>query len=108
MASIASISMQVGQRVRVLERERRVDVEEAAAVGPELLDDLLRGHRADRERAVRHGERLHHALRGGPARRPRHRSSQKLPMPCTPERRLAMARISATATTRPTAADTKF
>ena len=32
---------EVRQPVRVLERERRVDVEEAAAVGAEFLDDLL-------------------------------------------------------------------
>ena len=36
----------------VLERHRAVDVEEPAAVGPEHLDDLLRGHRAERERLV--------------------------------------------------------
>jgi ribosomal protein S15P/S13E len=36
---------EVGQRRRVLERMRRVGVEEAAAVGAELLDRLLRGDR---------------------------------------------------------------
>ena len=35
---------------RVLERMRGVDVEEAAAVGAELLDDLLRGDRAGAQR----------------------------------------------------------
>ena len=34
----------VGDRRRVLERMRAVGVEEAAAVGAELLDDFLRGH----------------------------------------------------------------
>ena len=37
---------EVGQAAGVLEREGRVDVEEAAAVGAELLDRLLRGDRA--------------------------------------------------------------
>ena len=38
---------EVGQRRRVLQRMRGVDVEEAAAVGAELLDGDLRGGRAD-------------------------------------------------------------
>ena len=37
---------EVGEAARVLERVGGVDVEEAAAVGPELLDRLLRGDRA--------------------------------------------------------------
>ena len=37
---------EVGEPGRVLEREGRVDVEEAAAVGAEHLDRLLRGDRA--------------------------------------------------------------
>ena len=41
---------EVGEAARVLERHRRVDVEEPAAVGAELLDDLLRGHRAEPDR----------------------------------------------------------
>ena len=36
------------------------------------------------------------------------RSCQKLPRPVAPLRRAAMPRISATATTMPTAAETKF
>ncbi len=40
----------VREPVRVLERHRRVHVEEAAAVRPELLDRLLRGDRAAGER----------------------------------------------------------
>ncbi len=42
---------EVAERRRVLERMRRVDVEEAAAVGAELLDRDLRGRRP-------HGQRL--------------------------------------------------
>ena len=38
---------EVGQRRGILERMRRVDVEEAAAVGAQLLDGDLRGRRAD-------------------------------------------------------------
>ena len=41
---------EVRERRRVLERMRRVHVEEAAAVGAELLDRDLRGRRADRQR----------------------------------------------------------
>ena len=41
---------------RVLERHRRVDVEEAAAVGPEQLDRLLRGDRALGERLLEPGD----------------------------------------------------
>ena len=37
---------EVGEAARVLERDGAVDVEEAAAVGAELLDRLLRGDRA--------------------------------------------------------------
>ena len=40
---------EVRERRRVLERVGRVDVEEAAAVGAELLDRDLRGGRADGE-----------------------------------------------------------
>ncbi len=49
---------EVGERRRVLERVRRVDVEEAAAVGAELLDHLLRGHRAHRDRLRQAGDRV--------------------------------------------------
>ncbi len=61
----------VRQAVRVLERHRRVHVEEPAAVRPELLDRLLRGDRPARERlggaaegvdAEVAAERLQHAL----------------------------------------------
>ena len=48
---------------RVLERHRRVDVEEAAAVGAEQLDRLLRGDGPLGERLLEPGEGLHR--RGG-------------------------------------------
>ena len=54
-AGITRISEQldeVRERRRVLERHRGVDVEEAAAVGAELLDDLLRGDRPEGELAA--------------------------------------------------------
>ena len=63
---------EVRERGRVLERHRAVHVEEAAAVGAQLLDRDLRGGRAEREGLVgalegRVGhvaaERLDHALR---------------------------------------------
>ena len=62
----------VGPGVGVLERMRRIGVEEAAAVGAELLDDLLARHRPDgngllrpfqRGRVDGAGERLRHAER---------------------------------------------
>ena len=40
---------EVGEGRGVLERMRRVGVEEAAAVGAQLLDGELRGHRTDRD-----------------------------------------------------------
>ncbi|MGA8550199.1 MAG: hypothetical protein WB678_08185 [Stellaceae bacterium] len=40
---------QIGDRIRVLERMRRIGVEKTAAVGAELLDDLLRGDGALRD-----------------------------------------------------------
>ena len=43
---------QVGDRVRVLERMGGVGVEEAAAIGAELLDRYLRGDRALRDRLL--------------------------------------------------------
>ena len=46
---------------------RAVGVEEAAAVGAELLDDLLRGHRSLRDRL--RGDRIHHRLAAGVNRR---------------------------------------
>ena len=49
---------EVRERRRVLERHRRVDVEEPATVGAQLLDRDLRGHRADREHLVGALERL--------------------------------------------------
>ena len=48
---------EVRQRRRVLERVRAVGVEEAAAVGAELLDDLLRRHRPLRDRLLGHDAR---------------------------------------------------
>ena len=62
----------VGPGVGVLERMRRIGVEEAAAVGAELLDDLLARHRPDRDGLLRAfqrrcvdraGQRLRHAER---------------------------------------------
>ena len=67
MAKIAEHLDQVGQRRRILERMRAVGVEEAAAVGAEFLDDLLRGHRALRD-GLR-GDRVHHRLAAGIDRR---------------------------------------
>ena len=49
---------EVRERRAVLERHRGVDVVEAAAVGPELLDELLRGDRAEGEGLRSAGERL--------------------------------------------------
>ena len=63
---------QVGERVRILERVRRVGVEEAAAVAAHQLDRLLRGDGTRRDDLVRAfersrrrsgGERLGHAER---------------------------------------------
>ncbi len=48
---------EVGPGVRVLERMRGIGVEEAAAVGAELLDDLLAGDRPDRNGLLRPFER---------------------------------------------------
>jgi hypothetical protein len=51
-AGISRIERQLekfAERRRVLERVRRVDVEEPAAVGAELLDRDLRGRRPERE-----------------------------------------------------------
>ena len=53
------ISKQVGERRRVLERVRGVGVVEAAAVGAELLDRLLAGHRAAGEVLAAAGQRVH-------------------------------------------------
>ena len=60
---------QVAPGARVLERMRRVRPEEAAAVGAELLDRDLGGHRADGDRLGRpaRGARL-----GGASKRHRH------------------------------------
>ena len=49
---------EVRERRRVLERVRRVDVEEAAAVRAELLDGDLRRRRTHRDELLRHGRRL--------------------------------------------------
>ena len=49
----------VAERRRVLERVRRVDVVEAAAVGPDLLDGLLARDRAAGELLGAVGERAH-------------------------------------------------
>ena len=58
-----NISMQIGERSWILERMSAVGVEEAAAVGAEFLDDLLRGHRTLRD-GLR-GDRVHHRLAVG-------------------------------------------
>ena len=55
---------EVGERRRVLERVRGVDVEEAAAVGAELLDHLLRGDRAHRDRLRQAGDRVRRQVGG--------------------------------------------
>ena len=52
MARIAQSSIDVGPDVRVLVGMRGVDVEEAAAVGAELLDGDLAGDRALRDRLL--------------------------------------------------------
>ena len=48
---------------RVLERVRRVGVEEAAAVGAQLLDRLLGGDRPDRDRLMQTGDRVNRQIR---------------------------------------------
>jgi hypothetical protein len=53
---------EVGQRRRVLVRVRRVGVEEAAAVGAQHLDRLLRGDRAHRQGLRANGLVLHHRV----------------------------------------------
>ena len=53
---------QIAQRRRVLERMRRVRIEEPAAVGPQHLDRLLRGHRPLRDRLRRHHRRHRFAI----------------------------------------------
>jgi len=50
MIRISSISNQFRDRRGVLEGVRRVRVEEAAAVGAQLLDGLLRGDGTERDR----------------------------------------------------------
>ena len=55
--------MRFESAVGILERVGGVDVEEAAAVGAELLDRLLRGDRAARELGDGAAEGLQHALR---------------------------------------------
>ena len=54
----------VGPARRVLERVRGVDVVEAAAVGAELLDDLLRGDRTAGDELRRTPERVHRGAGG--------------------------------------------
>ena len=54
ISRIASDLQEVRQRRRVLQRVRRVDVEEPASVGAELLDRHLRGRRADGDPLGRH------------------------------------------------------
>ena len=72
MRRSAQISRRLVQAFGILERVRRIGVEEAAAVGAELLDDLLARDRPDRDRLLRPlerrrvdraGERLRHAER---------------------------------------------
>ena len=70
---------EVRERRRVLEGMRRVGVEEAAAVGAELLDDLLRRHRALRDRLCRALDASSHARVGvaGSAARPARRATAR-------------------------------
>ena len=58
MIRISSSSTKLVSAVGVLERHRAVDVEEAAAVGPQLLDRLLRGDRAEGEGLGAAGDRV--------------------------------------------------
>ena len=82
--SRSEISSRLRERVGVLERVRRVGVVEAAAVGAELLDRLLAGHRTAREvlggagdgrDGVRVGEVLHGA--GGDQQDRRHHAERE-------------------------------
>ena len=57
---------EVRQRRRVLERMRRVDVEEPAAVGAELLDRDLAGGGSQRDGLLRDRRLLHHWAPSGP------------------------------------------
>ncbi len=87
----------VGERIRVLERVRRVGVEETATVVPHLLDDLLRGHRAadhglvlpsQRGDGVRRGEVVDDAARHQDQRsdeRQRQQQPQRAPGQVHPE-----------------------
>ena len=132
MMRIAHISMKLVIGVAVLERVRRVGVEEPAAVRAELLDGDLAGHRAagdrlrdlgrdggvDRRRLGEAAEVLHHAAErqqrwrrrttaaAGCAASCGSRSTQKLPSVRRPRR--TMPRMIATTTAMPAAADTKF
>ena len=88
-----------------------------AAVGPQLLDRLLRGDRPARERRRRPGQGLDHALRdedqrGHDGERQQHVQQRADQVPpevaqATPLRATS-PRITATATQMPTAAETKF
>ena len=118
---------QVGQRARVLERMRRVGVEEAAAVGAELLDGVLRGDRPLRDDLLGAFQRrrlgvgvevLRHAADDQHQRdddRERQQDVEHAAGQIDPEvadrlraERRAKPRISAMASAMPVAADTKF
>ena len=118
---------QVGQRAGILERMRRVGVEEAAAVGAQHLDDFLRGHRSLRDdllgafqrgRLGVGGEVLRHAAGDQHQRRRRSRSAagcrarsgsdRPRSCRCVCADRRAKPRISAMASTMPVAAETKL
>ena len=127
MRRIASTREEVGDAVRVLERDGRVRVVEAAAVRPELLDRDLRcgrararspaarprasspwrGRRTSGRRPARSGSHRARARAAAGRRRASGRGlTQKFPRPEV-ERR-ANPRITATSTAIPTAAETKF
>ena len=111
---------EVGPRRRVLEWMRGVGVEEAAAVGAELLDRLLARHRAHRDGLLRALERgdlevgsevldgalLHQDQRDHQARAAAARTACRAPgrprsSPAAPADRRAMPRTSATASAMP-------
>ena len=73
---------EVGQRRRVLERMRRVDVEEPAAVGAELLDGDLRRRRAHRQSLL--GDRLPSASASAAPAPPSGRAGSSAPLPARP------------------------
>ena len=127
MTKMRNIARKFVSRRRILEGVRAVRVEEAAAVGAELLDGFLRGDRALRDRlragpsSRRHDvvrlEVLDDSLRDEHQRdddadgqqnpeQARVVSTQKLPIVSCSRR--AMPRMKATASAMPTAAETKL